>query len=316
MEFPGIIYGYIYITVNNINGKRYLGQKKLDDCGRWKTYIGSGIAFKHAVVKYGKENFTRHIIDFANSQEELNRLENEYTIKLNCVNDRNYYNLVHGGGTVSGLKFSKETLKKLSDRMIGERNYFYGKRYYGETNGFYGKTHSLESRKKMSEGHKGQISWSKGKTGVFSDEALQKMREAKLGKPLSQSHKEAIAKAQSGENHPMYGKQHSDETKQLIREKALGRKATDETKRKMSEAQRKRAGNPSYKIDHFKRPVRCVTTDIVFESLKDACDYYDLKSSSSISEVCKGNRKTAGKLNNGTRLEWEYTKQVNTEVTI
>lgn len=37
-------YGFIYITTNNVNGKKYIGQKKY--YGNHKTYIGSGIALK------------------------------------------------------------------------------------------------------------------------------------------------------------------------------------------------------------------------------------------------------------------------------
>lgn len=48
-------YGFIYITTNIVNGKRYLGQKTFDR--KWKDYIGSGIAFKAAVKKIRKRKF-------------------------------------------------------------------------------------------------------------------------------------------------------------------------------------------------------------------------------------------------------------------
>ena len=48
-------YGFIYITTNMINGKKYIGQKMFRE--RWKKYIGSGKLLKRAVNKYGKENF-------------------------------------------------------------------------------------------------------------------------------------------------------------------------------------------------------------------------------------------------------------------
>ena len=44
-------YGFIYITTNLIDGKRYLGQRKF--YGNWQEYLGSGAAFKQAIDKYG-----------------------------------------------------------------------------------------------------------------------------------------------------------------------------------------------------------------------------------------------------------------------
>jgi len=40
----------------------------------------------------------------------------------------------------------------------------------------------------------------------------------------------------SGKNNPMYGKHHSKETKAKIRKKAIGRKVSEETRRKLSKA--------------------------------------------------------------------------------
>lgn len=220
MGVPDGAYGFVYITTNNLNGRMYVGQKKIDDWGVWKNYLGSGKALKQSVKKYGKENFSREILDFAYSPEELNTMEIKYILDLNCVSDPRYYNLVEGGGTVTGMIHSDVTREKLRVRMLGENNYFYGKHFHGESNPFYGKRHSQGSRLKMSNSRKGKPSWSKGKTGIHSEESLEKMRSAKLGVPLSKGHIEAIRLAQSGEKHPMYGKKHSERTKDLIREKA------------------------------------------------------------------------------------------------
>jgi len=51
-------------------------------------------------------------------------------------------------GSRKGIVFSKETLKKMSEVKMGK--------YLGEKNAFFGKHHSLESRKKMSDGMKGR----------------------------------------------------------------------------------------------------------------------------------------------------------------
>ena len=66
MNVPDGAYGFVYITTNNLNGRMYVGQKKIDDWGVWKNYLGSGKAFKQAVKKYGKENFERAIVSLQN----------------------------------------------------------------------------------------------------------------------------------------------------------------------------------------------------------------------------------------------------------
>ena len=53
-----IPFGFVYITTNLVNCKRYIGQCRFSN-PRWKTYIGSGKLIKIAIKKYGKENYTK-----------------------------------------------------------------------------------------------------------------------------------------------------------------------------------------------------------------------------------------------------------------
>ena len=50
----------IYKTTNLINKKIYIGQ----DTKNNPNYLGSGKYFKYALKKYGKENFSKEIIEF------------------------------------------------------------------------------------------------------------------------------------------------------------------------------------------------------------------------------------------------------------
>jgi len=139
-------YGFIYITTNNIDGMKYIGQKMFRK--DWKSYIGSGIRLINAIKKYGKENFIREIIAIANSKEELNNLEIEYINIHNAVNSEDYYNIVGGGGVQTGFHFSEESKKKISKASTG--------RNIGKKSSMYGKKHTEETKKKMSESKKGK----------------------------------------------------------------------------------------------------------------------------------------------------------------
>ena len=88
------MYHFVYETTNLVNGKKYIGKhssEKLDD-----DYLGSGIALRRAVDKYGSDSFKREILKQFDSSEEAF----EYEAKLvteEIVNDNNYYNMTTGG---------------------------------------------------------------------------------------------------------------------------------------------------------------------------------------------------------------------------
>jgi group I intron endonuclease len=129
-------YGFIYITTNLINGKKYIGQRKFN---QWKTYLGSGTVFKKSLAKYGKESFNRDIIAFSYSQKESNELEKKLIKKYNAVLNDNFYNIADGGkqsNTVAGKTSEeiKEIRKKQSNslkgKLLGIKNPMYGKKGY------------------------------------------------------------------------------------------------------------------------------------------------------------------------------------------
>ena len=93
------MYGYIYITVNLINGKKYIGQHK----GTFDSnYLGSGKLIRRAIKKYGKDNFVVSILEYAPTKEKLNELEIDYIDKLKKNGVENY-NLAKGGNCIGSI---------------------------------------------------------------------------------------------------------------------------------------------------------------------------------------------------------------------
>jgi len=87
-----------------------------------------------------------------------------------------------------GKKLSEEHKRKISNALKGNKNML-------------GKHHSEETKRKMREAKKGYIPWHKGKTGVYSEETLEKMSRAKKGKHHSEETKRKMSEANRGEKH-------------------------------------------------------------------------------------------------------------------
>jgi len=120
----------IYKITNKINGNFYIGKhktKNLDD-----GYMGSGKLIKAAIKKYGKENFTKEILEFFDTEEEMNEAEKRYVVL-----GEGSYNICPGGqggwGYInnSGLNWTPEKNKRIS----GFKNFtLEQRRYYAVVN--------------------------------------------------------------------------------------------------------------------------------------------------------------------------------------
>lgn len=84
----------IYKTTNKINNKIYVGKhrtKDLDD-----NYLGSGKYLKHAIQKYGIENFEKQILHVFETEEDMNAKEKELVTEEFCLRE-DTYNICEGG---------------------------------------------------------------------------------------------------------------------------------------------------------------------------------------------------------------------------
>lgn len=111
----------VYKIINNINGKYYIGCHQTSDIN--DGYYGSGKHLKHAIKKYGKQNFTKLILYVFDNAEQM-FLTEQTLVNEAFVRDPQSYNLKVGGsggnpgivGAFSGRKHSEETKEKLRQK--------------------------------------------------------------------------------------------------------------------------------------------------------------------------------------------------------
>lgn len=151
------------------NGKVYIGQTCQSPELRWQNGNGyKGQVFYKAIQKYGWNNIEHEILKTNLTKDEANNLEKMY-IALYQSNHRDFgYNQTEGGDGQSGFSPTIETREKISSTLMGH-------------------TVSEETRRKLSEAQK-------GKPKNYTEEYLQRLRDERLGKPLSEKQLAAISK--------------------------------------------------------------------------------------------------------------------------
>lgn len=165
----GIIYGWYCIPTD----KYYVGQT-INEEGRFKAHIYNAITrkdnshFYNAIRKYGLENFIYCVLEENILRENLNMKEQEWIEYYDSY--YNGYNMTLGGDGVRRLVISEET------------------------------------RRKLSNSHKGRDVWNKGKHGIYSKETIKRMSESSKGKHQSYETKKKISNGLKGRPSPFKGK--------------------------------------------------------------------------------------------------------------
>lgn len=139
----------------------------------------------------------------------------------------------------------------------------------------------------------------------------------------------------TGVKNPFYGKKHTSFTKKIIRKKALERNISGLNNPNYGNGEKiKGKNNPMFKVspkdrmdkqtyeiwlkktqeNHYgsKNPnatkVICITTGKIFGSMVEGANFYKI-SASGIRQNCIHKSKYSGKLDDGTKLQWEYLKE-------
>ncbi len=172
--------GVIYITTNKINNRKYIGV----DTQNLKYYLGSGVAIKLAIKKYGTENFTKEILESSDDKKYLFEREKYWIDFYNANNSKDFYNIAPGGKggnmliTEDSIKKHREGSKKSvitnTEKRKGKTyEEIYGDRAKEEKEkrrlAGIGQIHSKERKQKNSDGHKGHKAWNKGLTKNTDD---------------------------------------------------------------------------------------------------------------------------------------------------
>ena len=235
--------GFIYLWINKINGKKYVGLHVGDEDD---GYVGSGVVFKKAVKKYGIDCFERVVLHREYiSEESLYQKEFDIINELNAVFSLEFYNLSNYDpkyvnfvvGKKERFPMSSKSKEKIREAATG-------------------RVASDETKRKMSKTRKGRPSPTKGmkgltsgaKNGQFGKKWYNDGESEGTFKPGSEPDGWILGRIKgkmTGKNNPFYGMSHSEETKRNLSEKMLGRfsgennpfygrKHTEETRGKMS----------------------------------------------------------------------------------
>ena len=201
----------IYIYENLINGKVYIG-RTINLKRRDYLHIHDGknsMYIDRAIKKYGRENFSLNVITSSDNQEIADEDE-KYWISLarELLGKENVYNITDGGEHImSGKKHTKKAKEKISKANKGRKHSEESKKNMSLAQ----QNMSEETRNKISQsliGNNrcvGRVPWNKNKSNCFSEETRKQMSESHKGQPSSrkgktnsEEHKNKVSKARKG----------------------------------------------------------------------------------------------------------------------
>lgn len=268
----GIVYKY-----TSPSGKVYIGQtsnehRRRMEFGRLSQSYG-GHRMDMARLKYGPENFSYEVLFRGTFQDEkemeciLNEKERYYIAYFDSF--RNGYNMNEGGAGNVGFSMPEKS------RMIISRNTKEWIREKGHP--LSGKGHTSESIEKMRMNTRKKFGKENPNYGWKpSRELLDRLA--------------ALSRQRTGEKNPFYGRHHTENVKNIFREKF---------------------GKPVAQID--KNTGKIIA---VFQSLNEAAISVcgNIKAATDISKCCKGYVNSKGvKIKSARGYKWEWYNQLQTE---
>ena len=165
----------IYQITNIVTNDFYIGQtvQKINNrFSNHKSYARNG-GKTHLCNAFRKYGETNFIIEKLESVNDKLSLDEKEQFWIKILKPR--YNETLGGGGASGWK------------------------------------HSEESKRKISQSHKGKIPWNKGVK--LTEETRKKMSESGKNRVFSEKHRENLSKSKTGKNHHNFNKNLTSEHK-------------------------------------------------------------------------------------------------------
>jgi len=132
-------------------------------------------------------------------------------------------------------RYKTKITARVYESLKVEYSQLQSERIRGEKNPMWGKTHTEEARRAIREKNTGK---------KLTEDQIARQVAAQTGRkraPFSEEWRAKMAESKRGEKNNRYGVTLSEETKELIRAKATGRKQSEETIRKKADAIRGRA---------------------------------------------------------------------------
>jgi GIY-YIG catalytic domain/NUMOD3 motif len=242
----------IYVIVCSESLKLYVGQHKHED--RLKQYLASKFWDAHrattqrshlynAMRKHPRGSWSIYpLVSGVETRTKLDELEKYFIRVFKAQHPDTGYNICDGGEgrtapmtEAQRLQLSARMKKDWASGKFQEHGAKLKKRWEsGEFQGIRGTPHTDEWKNQASI---------RGRQFRHAAGAKEKIRQALMGHEVSnkvRSHARDLGKKQVGDKNPFFGRHHSNESREANAAAHRGRKASEETKRKMSQAQKAR----------------------------------------------------------------------------
>lgn len=156
---------YIYTITNLFNYKAYVGQTQ-NPKHRWSSHLYEmrrGVlkyTIYKALRKYGENNFQFSLLEICQTQDEADAAEQYWISEFDSLDCHSGYNLAVGGNVNRGWHHSEESKKKISESQKGKIVIISEETKEKMSKSQMGHLVSLEAKKKISESHSGEKSYS------------------------------------------------------------------------------------------------------------------------------------------------------------